>query len=108
VALVVQVQDSAEDVVLSRLFTPDSAAVLGIEIVEDSNLAARKHQVIGRVTGGSCDTSSEAPARLDLIRQAARKRADGVARVTCQKRGASLTRGCLSWIECAGDAIGWP
>jgi len=109
VAAVVTVREgNDESVILSRPYPADSAAVFGIEIVSDSSLSTRKHRVLARISGGSCETASELPARRDLIHQAARKRADAVAHVACRKRGLSLSRGCLTRIECSGDAIAWP
>ena len=97
-----------EDLILSRPYPADSAAVFGIEIVPDARLGARKYQVLGRVKGTACDTESELSARRELIRAAAHQRADAVAHATCHPRGASLVLGCLRRIECEGDAIAWP
>jgi len=94
------------ELILHQLYTPDSTATLAVAIVSDAELAARKFRPLGRVSGSSCETQWEEPARKDLVLEAGRKGADAVARVACRKRGLSLT-GCLSRMVCEGDAVVW-
>ncbi|HLG05555.1 MAG TPA: hypothetical protein VI383_05355 [Gemmatimonadales bacterium] len=108
IAALVTVEEAADnELILSRRFTQDSAVVLGIVVASDSQLAKRPHRVIGRVTGNTCETENEALAREDLVYRAGKRGADAVARISCRKRGITLTAGCISRIECEGDAIAW-
>jgi uncharacterized protein YbjQ (UPF0145 family) len=100
-------EDEPNEVAVHRLYTPDQAAALGVEIVTDDELAERRYKVLGRVSGTACDTYSEEPARWDLTLQAGRKGANAVAGVVCRKRGISLAKNCISRIVCEGDAVGW-
>jgi hypothetical protein len=75
------------EVIVHQHVTPDSAAMLAVAILSDAELSGRRYRTIGRVTGTSCDTSSEEPARRDLVLKAGEKGADAVADVVCRKRG---------------------
>jgi len=98
--------DSPE-LVISRLFTADSAAMLGVELVIQEALGTRAYRSLGRVTGVACETEWEEPARQDLLLQAGRKGADAVIQAQCRKRGVDVRRGCLNRIECEGEGIVW-
>ncbi len=86
-ALVILEEGAPMELILHQLFTPDSAAALGVAITTDAELAGRRFRPLGRVSGTSCETEWEAPARKELAIRAGRKDADAVARVGCRKRG---------------------
>lgn len=92
-------------VIVHELVTPDSTAILAVAILADAELMGRRYRTIGRVTGTSCDTSSEEPGRRDLVLKAGEKGADAVAHVACRKRGINLS--CVRRMECVGEGVGW-
>jgi len=106
-ALVTVAEGEPKELILHQLFTPDSAVILGIAIVTDAELAVRRFRLLGRVSGTSCETEWEEPARKELALEAGRKGADAVARAGCRKQGLSLASGCLSRMVCEGDAMVW-
>jgi hypothetical protein len=94
-------------VIVHQQVTPDSTAILAVAILTDAELVGRRYRTLGRVKGNSCDTSSEEPARRDLVLKAGEKGADAVAHVVCRKRGMSLATNCMSRMECVGEGVGW-
>jgi len=106
-ALVTLLESGSKELILHQLYTADSTAALGVTLVSDAELGARRFRPLGRVSGTSCETEREEPARKDLMNRAGRKGADAVTRVGCRKRGLSLTSGCLSRMVCEGDAVVW-
>jgi len=105
VAALTEVRDPESEVMVHQRVTPDSAAALVVQILEDAELAGRAYRRLGRVTGWSCDTTSEEPARRDLVYKAGRQGADAVVGLECRRRG--ITFNCLASIECEGVGVGW-
>lgn len=105
--LVTVVEGAPNEVILHQLYTADSAAILTVAIVGDAERTGRRSRSLGRISGSSCDTEWEEPARKDLVLEAGRKGADAVVGVGCRKRGFGLMRGCLSQVVCEGEGVVW-
>lgn len=113
VGQVVQITEGEnEEVILAEVYTTGYAATLGVPIVGEAELSARRFRVISEVRGESCRPGliqadpSEAAAREDIVIEAARlPDADAVARVAC--RTAGLSWSCTSRVICDGIAIAW-
>ena len=107
VAALAEVEGFGAEVVVRERYTQESAAGLVVAILTDSELGGRRYRSIGRVTGDVCEPGSEQAARKELLVKAGQKRADAMVHVVCRKRGISLSKNCLSRIECAGEGITW-
>ena len=98
---------------LGGIVTPDSATIMVMDTPSDEELEARPHRVIRWVSGEACrggdedEVASEERAPKDLLLNAAHRGADGVAHITCKRKGLSLTANCFRRMVCEGDAIGW-
>lgn len=115
VARVVRIAEGeTEEVILNEVYTTSYAATLGVPIVGEAELLARRFRIISEVTGVSCRVGlidsgpTEAEALEDIVIEAARlPDADAVARVECRRGGMSLRRNCSSTFICDGVAIAW-
>ncbi len=108
VAAYATVADSVtSNVIVHQLYLTDWAAALGVTIVPEEELSGRRYRVLSRVNGTACDSDSEAPARQQLVLEAARRGADAVSNVDCKRKGFSLAKGCLRRIVCEGEALVW-
>lgn len=112
VAKLVRVGSSGRvEPILNEVYSPDVAAMLGVEIIPRDRLIGRDFVVLREVEGLDCQVGmieqapTEEDAQRELVLNAARAGGNAVTDVVCEPRGLSLIPNCTRRVVCVGNAI---
>jgi hypothetical protein len=113
VAAVVDIPDGkTSEVILNTRIIPVGSVAARPPLVTREEIGSRSYTKVKTISGISCNMNggqsiSVDAARDDLASNAAQLKADAVTNVVCKGGGFSLTKNCMQYFQCTGDAITW-
>lgn len=113
VAAVVDIPDGkTSELILNTMVRPLGSVTARVPLLSKEEIGSRPYTKLKAVSGISCNMNggqsiSVDAARDDLARSATELKADAVANVICKSGGFSLTKNCMQYFQCVGDAVTW-